>query len=94
MNSKYDRLKDLLKWHDWAGLMSDNFHRQQIAHDQSIEIHKEMDRIGNNETVKQMYENAKPDYLKKSNFIDSGSQHLPMSSESDNWRDKFIWKIK
>ena len=94
MNSKYDRLKDLLKWHDWAGLMSDNFHRQQIAHDQSIEIHKEMDRIGNNETVKQMYENAKPDYLKKSNFIDSGSQHLPMSSEDNDWDNKFEWKIK
>jgi hypothetical protein len=94
MKSKYDRLKDLLKWHDWAGLMSDNFNRQQVAHDQSIEIHKEMDRIGNTETVKQMYEDAKPDYLKESSFIDSGSQHLSTPSKDDNWDEKFIWKIK
>ena len=94
MNSKYYRLKGLLKWHDWSGLMSDNFKRQQVAHNQSMEIHKEMRRLGNNETVKQMYENAKPDYLKKSNFIDSGSQHLPMLNEDDDWDNKFEFKIK
>ena len=94
MNSKYYRLKGLLKWHDWSGLMSDDFRKSQVAHDQSMEIHKEMDRLGNTETVKQMYENAKPNYLNKVRFIDSGSQHLPMSSEDDDWDNKFEFKIK
>ena len=94
MNSKYNRLKELLKWHDWVSLMSDDFRKSQVAHEQSMEIHKEMRRLGNTETVKQMYDNAKPDYLKGSNFIDSGSQHLQMSSDSEDWREKFIWKIK
>ena len=41
-----------------------------------------------------MYENAKPNYLKTIESIDSGSQHLPMSSEDNDWDDKFEWKIK
>ena len=94
MNSKYNRLKELLKWHDWVSLMSNDFRRYQVAHDQSMEIHKEMRRLGNTETVKQMYENAKPSYLKTSESIDSGSQHLPMSSEDDDWDNKFEFKIK
>ena len=94
MNSKYYRLKGLLKWHDWSGLMSDDFRRYQVAHNQSMEIHKEMRKLGNTETAKQMYENAKPNYLKTSESIDSGSQHLPMSSEDDDWDNKFEWKIK
>ena len=94
MKNKYKDLETLLKCHDWALYMSDDFRKQSVAHQQSLLIHAEMRRLGNTKKVRQMYEDAKPDYLKESSFIDSGSQHLPMSSESDNWRDKFIWKIK
>jgi len=94
MKSKYKRLKALLEYHDWASLMSDDFRRYQVAARQSMEIHREMWMLGNTKKVKKMYENAKPDYLKKVRFIDSGSQHLQMPSEDNDWDNKFEFKIK
>ena len=94
MKNKYKDLETLLRCHDWSLLMSDDFRKQSVAHQQSLLIHAEMRRLGNTKKVRQMYEDAKPDYLKKSSFIDSGSQHLSTPGEDDNWDEKFIWKIK
>ena len=114
MNSKYNRLKELLKWHDWFYDYSDDHRAYQWGHDNQIQIEKELDNLGRTKKAMEIYENAMPenyypdfavvnddgcmmtawDLERKSNFIDSGSQHLPMSNEDNNWDGKFEWKIK
>ena len=114
MNSKYDKLIELLEYHDWFHDYSDDHQKYLQGHDSQIQIEKELDNLGRTKEAMEIYENAMPenyypdfavvnddgcmmtawDLERKSNFIDSGSQHLPMSSEDDNWNGKFEWKIK
>ena len=114
MNSKYDKLIDLLKYHDWFYDYSDDHRAYQWGHNNQIQIEKELDNLGRTKKAMEIYENAMPenyypdfavvnddgcmmtawDLERKSNFIDSGSQHLPMSNEDNNWDGKFEWKIK
>tara|TARA_R100001198_G_scaffold78006_1_gene50088 strand:+ start:76 stop:363 length:288 start_codon:yes stop_codon:yes gene_type:complete len=94
MNSKYDKLIDLLKYHDWTYEYSDDNRAYEWGYNNKIEIDRELERLGRDDQSLKIYEDAKPDYLKESSFINSGSQHLPMSSEDDDWDNKFEWKIK
>jgi len=114
MNSKYNKLIDLLENHDWFHDYSDDHRVYQWGHDNQIQIEKELDNLGRTKEAMEIYENAMPenyypdfavvnddgcmmtawDLERKSNFIDSGSQHLPMSNEDNDWDDKFEWKIK
>tara|TARA_R110000850_G_scaffold190262_1_gene316115 strand:+ start:420 stop:722 length:303 start_codon:yes stop_codon:yes gene_type:complete len=99
MNSKHDKLIDLLKYHDWFFDYSDDPRTYQWGHDNQINIERELDNLGRTKEAMLIYEDAIPDNLKqntisgpyteetqpKSNFIDSGSQHLPMSKPEDRF---------
>jgi len=99
MNSKYDKLIDLLKYHDWFFDYSDDYRAYQWGHDNQINIDRELDNLGRTKEAMLIYEDAMPenfhiktisetyteDSQPKSNFIDSGSQHLPMSKPEDRF---------
>ena len=99
MNSKYDKLIDLLKYHDWTWEYSDDYRAYQWGHDNEINIDRELDNLGRTKEAMLIYEDAIPDNLRqntisepyteetqtKSNFIDSGSQHLPMLKPEDRF---------
>jgi hypothetical protein len=121
MKSKYDKLIDLLKYHDWFYDYSDDPRTYQWGHDNQINIERELDNLGRTKEAMMIYEDAMPenfypdfavvnddgcmmtawdlerkgtqtisetyteDSQPKSNFIDSGSQHLPMSKPEDRF---------
>ena len=99
MNSKHDKLIDLLKYHDWFFDYSDDPRTYQWGHDNQINIERELDNLGRTKEAMLIYEDAIPDNLRqntisepyteetqpKSNFIDSGSQHLPMLKPEDRF---------
>ena len=94
MNSKYNKLIDLLKYHDWTYEYSDDNRAYEWGYNNKIDIDRELEILGRDDKSLKIYEDAKTDYLKTSESIDSGSQHLPMSSEDNDWDNKFEWKIK
>ena len=99
MNSKYDKLIDLLKYHDWVFDYSDDYRAYQWGHDNQINIDRELDNLGRTKEAMLIYEDAMPENIHiktisetyteetqtKSNFIDSGSQHLPMLKPEDRF---------
>ena len=94
MKNKYNKLIDLLKYHDWTYEYSDDNRAYEWGYNNKIEIDRELERLGRDDESLKIYEDAKPDYLKTSESIDSGSQHLPMSIEDNDWDNKFEFKIK
>ena len=85
MNSKYDKLIDLLKYHDWTYEYSDDYRAYEWGYNNKIEIDRELERLGRDDQSLKIYEDAKPEYIKNRKFIDSGSQHLPMSKTEDRF---------
>lgn len=99
MNSKYDKLIELLEYHDWTWEYSDDYRAYQWGHDNQINIERELETLGRTKEAMMIYEDAMPEnfHIKtisetyaeepepKSNFIDSGSQHLPMSKPEDRF---------
>jgi len=85
MNSKYDKLIELLEYHDWTWEYSDDYRAYQWGHDNQIDIERELERLGKDDQSLKIYEDAKPKYISNRNFIDSGSQHLPMSKPEDRF---------
>ena len=94
MKNKYNKLIDLLKYHDWTYEYSDDNRAYEWGYNNKIDIDRELERLGRDDQSLKIYEDAKPDYLKTSESIDSCSQHLPMSIEDNDWDNKFEWKIK
>ena len=85
MKSKYDKLIDLLKYHDWTYEYSDDYRAYEWGYNNKIEIDRELERLGRDDQSLKIYEDAKPKYIKNRKFIDSGSQHLPMSKTEDRF---------
>ena len=46
MNSKYDKLIELLEYHDWTWEYSDDYRAYQWGHDNQIDIERELERLG------------------------------------------------
>ena len=46
MNSKYDKLIELLEYHDWTWEYSDDYRAYQWGHDNQIDIERELDNLG------------------------------------------------
>ena len=86
MNSKYDKLIELLEYHDWTWEYSDDYRAYQWGHDNQIDIERELERLGRTKEAHEIYEDAiDPNILVIEYFIDSGSQHLPMSKPEDRF---------
>ena len=85
MKSKYDKLIELLEYHDWFYDYSDDHRAYQWGHDNQIQIEKELDNLGRTKEAMEIYENAMTKYISNRIFIDSGSQHLPMSKPEDRF---------
>jgi hypothetical protein len=65
MNSKYDKLIDLLKYHDWTWEYSDDYRAEQWGHDNQINIERELDNLGRTKEAMLIYEDAIPDNLRQ-----------------------------
>ena len=46
MNSKYNKLIELLEYHDWTWEYSDDYRAYQWGHDNQIDIERELDNLG------------------------------------------------
>jgi hypothetical protein len=85
MNSKYDKLIDLLKYHDWTWDYSDDYRAEQWGHDNQINIERELDNLGRTKEAMLIYEDAIPDNLRQ-NIISGralyrGFTHICYSKE-------------